>query len=126
MTGGFEGEPKVEINGMANITGGGVPEKLGRMLKPSGLGAYIYEPFEPCKLILHCQEVGNLVDEKAYNEFGMGQGFMIATPEPEKAIRISKNHSLEAKVVGGIKKSPGIDIESRGYYDRGKILKFEF
>src|SRR3989344_2760927 len=50
MFGGFENEPKAKVHGVAHITGGGVPGKLGRILKPSGLGATLSEPFSPAEL----------------------------------------------------------------------------
>lgn len=56
MTGGWDlkREPKAVIHGAAHISGGGIPEKLGSALKPSGLGAEIDDPFDPCELMLHC------------------------------------------------------------------------
>ena len=36
MFGGFDREPKAEIHGVVHVTGGGIPGKLGRVLKPSG------------------------------------------------------------------------------------------
>lgn len=124
MTGGFEGEPKADVRAVAHITGGGIPGKLGRTLKPSGLGALIDDPFEPCDLMLHCQEIGDVADEEAYNTWNMGQGKIITTPEPDNVIKIAKSHNIEAKVVGRIKKEPGIEIISRGYHKDGELLLF--
>ncbi|GEM_PF-6319624 len=54
MFGGFGGEPKAKIHGIAHITGGGIPGKLSRILKPNGLGADIYNPFNPFELMFYC------------------------------------------------------------------------
>jgi phosphoribosylformylglycinamidine cyclo-ligase len=72
MFGGFANEPKAKVHGIAHITGGGVPEKLGRMLRPSGLGAHLSELFRPSNLMLYCQERGSVTDEEAYKTWNMG------------------------------------------------------
>lgn len=113
MFGGFESEPRAEIHGVAHITGGGVPGKLGRVLKPSGLGAVISELFEPCEAMLYCQEKGGVAPEEAYRAWNMGQGMIVITPEPEKTIAVAGEHGIEAKVVGEITKNPGIVIKNR-------------
>ena len=102
MSGGFENEPKARIHGVAHITGGGVPGKLGRVLKPSGLGATLSEPFSPAELMLYCQEKGNVPDEEAYKTWNMGQGMIIITPEPETVMQVSRAHHLESKVIGQV------------------------
>ncbi|MEM4267597.1 MAG: AIR synthase-related protein [Candidatus Woesearchaeota archaeon] len=114
MFGGLDKEPKAPIHGIAHITGGGIPEKLGRTLKPSGLGAYINNPFEPCSLMKHCQEKGNISDFEAYKIWNMGQGMTIITPSPDDVIKIAEEHGIESKVIGEITKSPNIVIKSRG------------
>ena len=49
MSGGCSSNKITEIAGMAHITGGGIPEKLGRLLKVTGYGAAIVTPFPPCE-----------------------------------------------------------------------------
>ncbi|MFH1589743.1 MAG: AIR synthase-related protein [archaeon] len=118
MFGGYSGEPKVDIHGIAHITGGGLPEKLGRVLKPSGLGAKIDDPFEPSNLVLYCQEKGNVSDEEAYKTWNMGQGMTIITPEPEKVMDIAFKHDINSKIIGTISSKKGIDIISKGYFSK--------
>jgi len=124
MFGGFLGEPKARIIGAAHITGGGIPEKLGRMLKPSGLGADIYDPFGPCTAMAWLQKAGDVSDEEAYNTWNMGQGMIVATPDPEKVISIAKQHDITSKVVGVVTEDPGIRIKSKGHYKYDKTLEF--
>lgn len=114
MFGGFDGEPKAEIHGVAHITGGGIPGKLGRVLKPSGLGAYIDDPFAPCELMLYCQEKGGVADDEAYKTWNMGQGMIIVTPTPDDVIRVASDYSIESKVIGEIYSKPNITIRNRG------------
>ncbi|MDE1865175.1 MAG: hypothetical protein KGH94_00855 [Candidatus Micrarchaeota archaeon] len=124
MFGGFNGEPKARINGIAHITGGGMPEKLGRMLKPSGLGANISNPFWPPDIMHHLQEIGRVRDREAYTTWNMGQGMIMATPEPDKVVKIANRHGISAKQIGEVAKSPKIVIKNYGYEDLKRELEF--
>ncbi len=92
MFGGFDREPRAELHGVSHITGSGLPGKLGRVLKPSGLGADIDNPFSPSDIIHHCQEKGNIPDYEAYRAWNMGQGMVVITPEPKEAIKIAEGN----------------------------------
>lgn len=124
MFGGFEWEPKAEVHGISHITGGGIPGKLGRTLKPSGLGAYIYDPLDPCYLMLYCLERGGVEDREAYRTFNMGQGMIIITPEPDRVMKIAMKHAIGAEVIGKVTPEPGIRIKSKGVHSYGKELVF--
>jgi phosphoribosylformylglycinamidine cyclo-ligase len=71
LTGGYDiqKEPRAEVHGIAHITGGGQPSKLGRMLEPSGLGANIDTPLEPPKVMTAVQALGGYSDKKAYGKW---------------------------------------------------------
>lgn len=124
VLGGFAGEPKAKVSGIAHITGGGIPEKLGRVLKPTGLGAALENLFYPCDLMHYCQLAGSVPDEEAYKTWNMGQGMFLITPEPDAVIQGIQVYGIEAKVVGEITAAPGIRIKSNGYYSDGKELVF--
>jgi phosphoribosylformylglycinamidine cyclo-ligase len=124
MFGGVWNEPKAKVHGVAHITGGGVPGKLGRVLKPSKLGATIYDPFEQPSLMEHCQREGKVSDEEAYRTWNMGQGMIIVTPKPEDVIDTAWAHSLEAKIVGRVESKPGIRIVSKGFHSPDKVIEF--
>lgn len=117
MIGGYDlNRPaKAVIHGAAHISGGGIPEKLGRLLHASGYGAHIDAPFTPCELMLHCQELGDITDREAYRTWNMGQGMIIATPSPGDVIKVAQTHSIDARVIGQVVKKPGIQIASKGY-----------
>jgi len=104
MFGGVENEPKAEIHGVAHITGGGVPGKLARILKPSGLGAKLDNLFEPCKAMQLLMEKGNVPKEEAYKTWNMGNGMLVVCSEDQadKVIEIAKKHRIEAKVAGKV------------------------
>ncbi len=111
--------------GIAHITGGGIPEKLGRVLKVSGFGAEIDNPFSPYWLMRHCQKIGNVSDEESYRVWNMGHGNLIITDEPEPVIREAANYNIEAQVVGKIIEEPKILIKSRGYFSGGENLTYD-
>lgn len=114
----------VKITGIAHITGGGIPGKLGRILKPNKLGAILCDTFAPCDLMLYCQEIGDVSDEEAYKVWNMGQGMIIATLNPDEVISIAEKHGAEAKWIGYVLKNSGIHIKSQGYFKRDKLLHF--
>jgi phosphoribosylformylglycinamidine cyclo-ligase len=114
MVGGFDGEPQAAVHGVAHITGGGIPGKLGRALKPKKLGAMIDAPFIPEEIILYCQELGHVPDEEAYRTWNMGQGMIIITPDPEPVIKVAESCQIESKVIGKVTESPEISILSQG------------
>ncbi len=124
MFGGYQGEPKAEVHGVAHITGGGIPGKLGRALKPSGLGAVVDDLYESPRIMRICQELGKVADEEAYKTWNMGQGMIIVTPEPDKVIKVARDHGIESKVIGEISRKPGIRIKSNGFYLKGRELQF--
>ena len=124
MTGGYVGEPRADVHGIAHITGGGLPGKLGRILKPSGLGAKIDYPFEPRDFVKHIQRLGNVSDEEAYRTWNMGQGMVVITPEPEAVNNIANEYKIKTKKIGRVTKEPGIRIKSKGSYKEGEYLNF--
>lgn len=109
---------------IVHVTGGGIPGKLGRLLALKKCGADITNPFAPCRLMLHCQELGKVKDEEAYRAWNMGQGMLIITANPEKVISLSSKRKIRAKEIGKITKKPGIKIISRGYYETDAPLSF--
>jgi phosphoribosylformylglycinamidine cyclo-ligase len=124
MFGGFDREPKLEVHGVSHITGGGLPGKLGRVLKPSGLGAKIDHPFHPSLAMLHCQELGNVPDDEAYKTWNMGQGMVVITPEPAKAIEVAQAHGIEAKIIGKVEPTGIIAIKNKGFHKKDGYVTF--
>lgn len=126
LTGGFdiEREPKAKITGVAHITGGGQPSKLGRMLEPSGLGVTIDVPIDPPKVMLEVQRLRGFTDEKTYRKWHMGPGMVIATPEPEKVLAEAEAQGIVAKEIGQVTEEPGVRIKNRGAVQGEEWLVF--
>ena len=125
LHGGFDADGTTEIHGVAHITGGGVREKMKRMLRPSGLGAKLTDLFEPAEIIAYCQKTGSVSDADAYGAWNMGQGMALITPEPEKVLAEAAKAGIEAKIAGEIVGEPKISIVSKGTERPGQILEFD-
>jgi phosphoribosylformylglycinamidine cyclo-ligase len=127
LTGGYDIEKasKAKISGVAHITGGGQPSKLGRMLEPSGLGVVIDNPIEPPAIMLEAQRLRGFSDEQAYGKWHMGPGMVIATSEPEKVLTEAATYGIDAQTIGHITDESGIRIKNRGVEQQEEWLSFK-
>jgi len=125
MHGGFSAPGTCKINGVAHITGGGIPSKIGRILKAKKLGAELVNLFEPCAAMKYCQEIGNVPDKEAYRTWNMGQGLAVVTPEPDKVIEEAKKFNINAKLAGIVIQDSNIILTSKGHFNHGEKLVFE-
>ncbi len=138
LTGSYksEVEPRINIHGAAHISGGGIPEKVGRMLRGTGLGALIDKPLDPSKIMKHAQEVTEvknpdgskrpMSDEEMVTTWGSGHGYVLAIDENDGDVLRSEagNLGIKAKKIGSITKEQGISMRSRGVQSYGKLMKF--
>jgi len=126
MFGGFAGEPKASIVSAVHVTGGGVPGKLGRALRTTGLGANVDDPFEPPPIMYHLQKLGNVPDRDAYRTWNMGQGMIVITESPQDVLKVAEEHGIEGKAIGNVVEEPGIRIRNKGVFaDEEADLFFE-
>lgn len=125
MTGGWDlrTEPRAIVHGVAHITGGGIVEKLDRVLRASGLGATLESPLEPPQFMEYVQALGNVNDREAYKTWNMGPGLIVITPQPDKVIDIAKKHGIFSDNMGRIEKQKGIRIKNRGAFAPDKCPK---
>jgi phosphoribosylformylglycinamidine cyclo-ligase len=126
ITGGYDitKEPLAKVTGVAHITGGGLPSKLGRMLEPSGLGAEIADSMTPPDIMLKVQELRGFSDKVAYGKWHMGQGMVIATSEPDAVLEAAENYGIRAKEIGLVTKTPLIKIRNQGAGNDSEWLEF--
>lgn len=108
LFGGLEGKPAANVSAMAHVTGGGIPGKLGRALKPSAVGAELSELFKPCNAMKTLMEIGNVSQDEAYKTWNMGNGFLVVTPEPDAVLAQAKKFRLDALVAGRTTHEKGI------------------
>ncbi len=124
MIGGYDMEPKADVNGVVHVTGGGIPGKVGRALRPKKLGAYIDFPFDSPKIMNYCQHWGEVSDEEAYKTWNMGQGMIIITSEENDVKKVAREHNIDSKVIGVVSDKLGIHIKSKGFYSYDQLINF--
>ena len=117
-------EPLAKVTGVAHITGGGQPSKLGRLLEPSGLGVEIADPIEPPEIMLKMQELRGFDDRTAYGKWHMGPGMVIATPEPKKVLEAAEAQGVVAKEIGRVTEKSGIRVRNKGVRQDSLWLDF--
>lgn len=98
LHGRFNEDPKVEVKGVAHITGGGIPGNVIRIVKGAVLDN-LPAPYEP---MLRLQEMGHVSDEEVYKTWNMGVGMVIICNEFEKVMEIAKKHGVEAQIIGKV------------------------
>ncbi len=101
-------------SGMVHITGGGIVENLKRILKVTGKGAVLNNLFPPHTEMLRLMEMAGLPPEQAYQQWNMGNGFLVVLP-PEKAenfIQLADNKNYRAKIGGEITDNNIIHLET--------------
>ncbi|MDH4232216.1 MAG: phosphoribosylformylglycinamidine cyclo-ligase [Nitrospirota bacterium] len=97
---------KVDIKGMAHITGGGIDGNLPRVF-PKGVGAVIREGSWLVHPVFELiRTTGNVPDEDMKRTFNMGIGFMVIVDEKKKAktLDILKRNGFSSYVIGRIEK----------------------
>ncbi|MFH0818968.1 MAG: AIR synthase-related protein [Patescibacteria group bacterium] len=115
MFGGYDKKPKAQVSGVAHITGGGIPGKLGRVLSKAGIGAVINNPFNPPAVMKYCINKGKISLREAYHTWNMGNGMIIITSEPEKVMSIAKKHNISSKIIGETVKKTSINIKDLSF-----------
>jgi phosphoribosylformylglycinamidine cyclo-ligase len=97
---------KVEIKGMAHITGGGIDGNLPRVF-PKGVGAVIREGSWPVHPIFELiRKSGNVPDKDMKRTFNMGIGFIIIVDEKKRkrTIEILQKNGFSSHLIGRIER----------------------
>jgi phosphoribosylformylglycinamidine cyclo-ligase len=101
------------IHGLANITGGGVPDNLARILPP-GKRAFIRRGSWPVPPVFTwLQQLGNIADREMTRVFNMGVGFaIVAAPFfAHSIIEQLGQAGIEAWLIGEVKEGEaGVEI----------------
>lgn len=97
---------RVDVRGLAHVTGGGLKENLPRIL-PQGLGIELDRGSWPIPAIFTAlQAVGGIHPEEMWRTFNMGIGMAVVVP-PEDAERVPTAAGLPVFRIGRV-------VESRG------------
>lgn len=105
---------RVEVHGLAHITGGGF-SKLQRVLGLGKLGGELDELPEPPGIFQLIAREGHVSEREMYRTFNMGIGLVVVCPEAgvDQAVRIFKRHRQEAMRIGIVESRSGIKIKGR-------------
>lgn len=97
---------KVDIKGMAHITGGGIPGNLPRIF-PDGKGAIINQKSWPVPAIFEViRDYGDVPDEEMMKTFNMGIGFIFVVEDGKKetSLRVLRSKGFDSYLLGYVEK----------------------
>lgn len=97
---------KIDIKGMAHITGGGIPGNIPRIL-PRGISAHVKEGSWPVPRIFRFIEREGKISEKEMKKtFNMGIGYVmvVAVKNSLKAISLLRKSGYPAYIIGNTRK----------------------
>jgi phosphoribosylformylglycinamidine cyclo-ligase len=102
---------KLEIHGLAHITGGGFA-KLDRIVGQAGLGGDIDRLPSLPGIFRLIQKLGRVSDREMFRTFNMGVGFILVCPQrtADGLIRLFRKHGHVAYDVGWVGKKKGIRV----------------
>ncbi|ANV83223.1 phosphoribosylformylglycinamidine cyclo-ligase [Picosynechococcus sp. PCC 7003] len=80
---------KMEIHGMAHITGGGLPENLPRCLQANQSMAIDPNTWEIPTLFQWLQTMGDVPQAAMWDTFNMGVGYVVIVPAPKAAENVA-------------------------------------
>jgi phosphoribosylformylglycinamidine cyclo-ligase len=97
---------------IANITGGGIPDKLGRVLKAKQLGAELDSLHEPLPFMSELVELGGVQSDRAYRMWNMGNAMLVvlAPGDVQRMQAVADETGFKVKVAGRIQAEPQIRI----------------
>jgi len=72
---------KIEIKGIAHITGGGLPENVARILPKGSKAVFDKSSWDIPKIFKVIKKYGNIDDQELFKAFNMGIGMVLAVPD---------------------------------------------
>lgn len=114
-----------ELKGISHITGGGLGDNFGRVLKVSGFGAELNDIYPPLPVMTAVQEIGKVSEEQAYRLWNQGNGMLLVVPheEAETIMKDAAKLKYETKLCGKITEKAEIVIDTRGLDPKRLIYK---
>jgi len=105
---------KLVPHGIVHVTGGGIVDNLGRILKVNDLGAELDNLFEPEDYYMQLLKMGNVSFEKAYRYWNMNNGMLLIVPK--NAVK---------KTLDVLKNAKGCRVRVAGRVIRDKVIKIQ-
>jgi phosphoribosylformylglycinamidine cyclo-ligase len=86
---------RVDVKGLAHITGGGIPGNLNRILPP-GLDALIdLSSWEPPAVFKWLAQAGNVSEDEMLRTFNMGAGLMAVVSPADARVILGNNAAFK-------------------------------
>jgi len=104
---------KIEIKGMAHITGGGFYDNIPRII-PQGLGVEIYKnSWQVLPIFSLIKKLGSIDDKEMHHVFNMGIGLAIIVDRKvsEKVLALLKK-DVNSYIIGRVVKGNGVKIKA--------------
>src|SRR3989339_961485 len=93
----------VQVNGIAHITGGGLPGNIPRLFR-KGIGAVIYKSaWRPQPIFAAIQKLGNVAEDEMFRTFNMGIGRAVVVPKSrvKAALAVLEDAVVIGEVIRG-------------------------
>lgn len=100
LHGRFGEKPVAEIKGVVNVTGGGIPGNIVRVLKKSHVGAKLHSLPEIPDMMKKLIEYGKVPVEDAYRTWNMGVGMILVCNDVEKVKEVCEKRKIKMYVIG--------------------------
>lgn len=98
---------EVQVNAMAHITGGGLPENLPRVLPPQTKAIIDTNSWQWPEVFTWLQQTGNIATFEMYRTFNCGVGMVLAVPaeQANKAVNLLTEAGEQAWIIGSVNPS---------------------
>jgi phosphoribosylformylglycinamidine cyclo-ligase len=95
---------RLEVHGIAHITGGGLPGNVPRALPPDVDAVLGWGSWPVPRIFAEVQEAAGIPDAEMARTFNMGLGMVLALPAElaAEAVEVAAAHGFEASVVGRV------------------------
>ncbi len=103
---------KVDVHGMAHITGGGLYDNVPRVLPENVDAVFDRSTWKTPAIFEFIEEAGKVDHEEMYRVFNMGIGYviMVAKKDAEKTLKILKANKQRAIIVGEVVPGTGKSV----------------
>lgn len=100
-----------ELKGIVNVTGGGIPGNIVRVLKKSNVGAKLHNLPEMPEMMRKLVEMGNVPLQDAYRTWNMGVGMIVISNDVDKVEEVCQKRGIKMWVIGEVTEDKTIDIK---------------
>jgi len=111
LHGRFKQQGIAEVKGVVNVTGGGIPGNIVRVLKKSHVGANLHSLPAIPDMMQKLIEYGNVPLEDAYNTWNMGVGMIMICNDVDKVQTVCDKRGIKMYVIGEVTADEKIDIK---------------